>query len=420
MKMYIRRTIEDTIRPMAEQFPCVAIYGPRQCGKSTTVDFLFGEDIRKVTLDNVEDRTLAINNPRLFIETYGWPLVIDEIQKAPELFDYIKISIDEQNLKWVKNDQKRELMYIITGSSQFELQQSVSDSLAGRCGIIDMSTFSQAEKYGTGAQLFDPDIRSLLQKENETKAKYRTRKQIFEDIFTGGMPDIVTGKADRESYFRAYVSTYIEKDVRKMISQDSEIQFRNFLSLIALRTAQELKYDTLAGATGIDVRTCKRWLSILERSGIIYLLQPYMANMSNRIIKAPKLYFMDTGLCAYLCKWPDAEMLENGAMSGAFFETYVVSEMIKNCYSYNIDPNWILYYYRDIDQKEIDLLYVKQDMLYPIEIKKSEAPKKATKNFDVLNKYKMKIGTGLVIDTCDKIRPISDISYSYPVYLLGA
>ena len=129
---------------------------------------------------------------------------------------------------------------------------------------------------------------------------------------------------------------------------------------------------------------------------------------------------MDTGLCAYLCKWPDAEMLENGAMSGAFFETYVVSEMIKNCYSYNIDPNWILYYYRDIDQKEIDLLYVKQDMLYPIEIKKSEAPKKATKNFDVLNKYKMKIGTGLVIDTCDKIRPISDISYSYPVYLLGA
>ena len=139
--MYIRRTIEDTIRSMAEQFPCVAIYGPRQCGKSTTVDFLFGEDIRKVTLDNVEDRTLAINNPRLFIETYGWPLVIDEIQKAPELFDYIKISIDEQNLKWVKNDQKRELMYIITGSSQFELQQSVSDSLAGRCGIIDMSTF---------------------------------------------------------------------------------------------------------------------------------------------------------------------------------------------------------------------------------------------------------------------------------------
>lgn len=417
--MYIKRTVEKVIRNLADQFPCIAIYGPRQCGKSTTVDYLFGDKIRKVTMDDLEDRTLVKNNPRLFLETNGWPLIIDEIQKAPELFDYMKILIDEQNLKWLKNGSGKELMYIVTGSSQFELQQGISDSLAGRCGIIDMSTFSQAEKYGADGMLFDPDIHVLLERERKSAVTHRTRREVFEDIFVGGMPDVFTGKIEREAYFKSYVSTYIEKDVRKLISQESEVQFRNFLSLIALRTAQEMKYDVLAAAVGIDVRTCKRWISILQQSGIVYLLQPYMANKSKRIIKAPKLYFMDTGLCAFLCKWPNAEMLGNGAMSSAFFETYVVSEMIKNCYAHNLDPDWRLFYYRDIDQKEIDLLYVKEETIYPIEIKKAESPKKPAKNFNVLQKYDLQIGTGLVIDTCDRIRAINEISYSYPVYLLG-
>ena len=418
--MYINRTIEDTITDISKSFRCIAIYGPRQCGKTTTVTHLFGDDIRRVTLDDVDDRNLAIENPRLFLETYGWPLIIDEVQKAPNLFDYIKINIDEYNQNALKNDEPRKLMYILTGSSQFELEQGISDSLAGRCAIINMSTFSQAEKYKSPGLLFDPDIKVLLERERNGKIKYRTKKEIFEDIYTGGMPDIITGMADKETYFRSYINTYIEKDIRKLISSDSETQFRNFLSLVALRTAQELKYDVLANAAGIDVRTCKRWLSILQRSGIIYLLQPYMSNMSNRIIKSPKLYFMDTGLCSYLCKWPDADMIENGGMSGAFFETYVVSEMIKNCYAHNIDPNWVLYYYRDIDQKEVDLLYIKNNVIYPIEIKKNESPKNPVKNFSVLNKYKMEIGKGLIVDTCDKIRPIDEKAYAYPVYLLGA
>ena len=417
--MYIKRTIEKAIVSLSKQFPCIIIYGPRQCGKSTTIDHLFGGNIRKVTLDNLEDRTLANNDPRLFLETYGWPLIIDEIQKAPVLFDYIKINIDEYNRKRIREDLPIELMYIASGSSQFELQEGVSDSLAGRCGIIDMSSFSQCEKYGGKGELFDPEIATLLQREAEGKTVYRTRRQIFEDIFIGGMPDVYIGSIEKDNYFRSYISTYIEKDVRRLISQNSEIQFRNFLSMIALRTGQELKYDILANMSGIDVRTCKRWISILERSGIIYLLQPYMANLSNRIIKAPKLYFMDTGLCSYLCKWPNAEMLENGAMSGAFFETYVVSEMIKNLYSHNLDPNWYLYYYRDIDQKEIDLIFVKGNTIYPIEIKKSDSPKKPSKNFGVLKKYKQEIGKGVVIDTCEKIRPISEESYAYPAYLLG-
>lgn len=417
--MYVTRNSEPMIREVSKSFPCIVLYGPRQVGKSTTIDHIFGDDFRKVTLDDLEDRNLAIQNPKLFLETYGWPLIIDEIQKAPALLDEIKKVIDAQRLVWVKNNEERQLMYILTGSNRFELQQGISDSLAGRCGVIDMASFSQSETYGAEGKLFDPEISRLLKREKELTGKYRTRQQVFRDIFRGGMPDIVTGVSNREVYFKSYVSTYIEKDVRKLISAGSELQFRNFLSIIALRTAQELHYDTIANSIGIDVRTCKKWLSILETSGLIYLLQPYMANISNRIIKAPKLYFMDTGLCAWLCRWPDAAMLEQCAMSGYFFETFVVSELIKNFYVHNKDPKESLFYYRDIDQKEIDLIYVQQNGIYPIEIKTGSTPKKPTKNYSVLKKYKLEIRNGLVIDTCDKIRPVNEDAWYYPVCILG-
>ena len=415
--MYIKRTAEEMIIEVSKSFPCIVIYGPRQVGKSTTVDMLFSEKYRKVTLDDTDDRALALSNPKLFLESYGWPLVIDEIQKAPILLDEIKVIIDNQRLAWMRNGQPRQLMYILTGSNQFELQQGISDSLAGRCGVIDMASFSQAEKYGYNAPLFSPSVSDIRARESEGR-RYRTRKQIFEDIFMGGMPDICTGESEREAYFKSYLNTYIEKDVLKLISASSEMQFRNFVNIVALRTAQELHYDEIAASVGIDVRTCKRWISILKTSGIVYLLEPYMANISKRIIKAPKLYFMDTGLCAYLCKWPNAEMLENCAMSGAFFETFVVSEVIKNFYAYNKDPSEKLFYYRDIDKKEIDLLFVEGSNIYPIEIKKSTSPNKPTKNFDILEKYKLNIMPGLVIDTCDKIRAINEKAFAFPVYLL--
>ena len=417
--MYIKREIEETILSMSRSFPALVIYGPRQVGKSTTVARLFGQNCRMVTLDDVEDRNLALNDPRLFVETYGWPLIIDEIQKAPALLDEIKKAIDAQRLKWLNDGGERQLMYILTGSNRFELQEGVSESLAGRCGVIEMASFSQAEKLGAGGALFDPDIGVLLERERNVKVPYRTRSEIFEDIFMGGMPDVYTGVSEREAYFRSYISTYIEKDVRRLIAATSEMQFRNFVSIVALRTAQELHYDEIAANVGIDVRTCKNWLSILETSGIIVLLQPYMASVSKRIIKAPKLYFMDTGLCAHLCKWPNAEMLESCAMSGAFFEDYVVSELIKNMSSHNRDFRNYLYYYRDVDRKEVDLLYVDRGAVWPIEIKKGVAPKKPAKNFDVLQKYQLDIKTGLVIDCCERIRPIGKAAYSYPVYLLG-
>lgn len=417
--MYIKRTVEKSILEAAKSFPCIVLYGPRQVGKSTTLDYVFPANFNRVTLDDTEDRELAEKNPKLFLEVNPWPIIIDEIQKVPALLDAIKIKIDEQRKIWLKNNEERKLMYVLTGSNRFELQQGISETLAGRCGIIEMSSFTLREKKAMEAHLFTPKIEVLIQRSQQEQSEYLTRTQIFEEIYKGGMPDICTNVSERNIYYKSYVNTYIEKDVRKLIVASNETQFRNFISIVALRTAQELHYDEIAGAVGIDVKTCKRWLSILETSGIIYLLQPYMSNMSNRIIKAPKLYFMDTGLCAYLCKWPDSKMLENCAMSEAFFETYVVSELIKNFFSFNVNPRDYLYYYRDIDQKEIDLLYVDEAGIYPIEIKKGISPKNPTKNFNVLQKYKRQIKTGLVIDCCDKIRPLNEISYSFPVYLLG-
>lgn len=417
--MYIKRTIETAIKKLSESFPCIVVYGARQVGKSTTINHIFGNTYAKITLDDIDDRNLAIQNPKLFLETYGYPLIIDEIQKAPLLLDEIKKRIDEERLIWLQNNEPRQLMYILSGSNRFELQQNISDSLAGRCGVLEMTAFSQAEKWNVESSVFQPEIEILLKKEKALNSNYRSRKEIFNEIFVGGMPDIFTKVSEREAYFKSYVHTYIEKDIRKLIAADNELAFRNFISLLALRTAQELHIGELANAVGIDARTCKKWLSILETSGIIFLLQPYMSKISKRIIKAPKIYFMDTGLCSYLCKWPTAEMLESCAMSGAFFETYVVSEIVKNAYSFNLDPKSFLFYYRDIDQKEIDIIYTTQNSIYPIEIKKGINPNSPTKNFSVLKKYNQPIKTGLVIETCEKMRPINENVWTYPVYLLG-
>ncbi|MBR0418217.1 MAG: ATP-binding protein [Erysipelotrichaceae bacterium] len=416
--MYISRDIENTIKETSRYFQVITIYGSRQVGKTTTVDYLFGDTFRFVSLDNTSDYDLANDNPRGFLEAYSWPLIIDEVQKAPKLLNEIKRIVDEQRRIWMRNNQKRELMYILTGSNQFDLQTQVSESLAGRTAVLEMAGLTQLEKKNVRGRVFRIDIPELLKKERECDL-YQTREEIFQRIFEGGYPDIITGETPREMYFRSYVDTYIEKDIRKLISVDYESQFRKFMEIIALRTAQELNYENICSDAGISVPTCKRWISILETSGIIILLQPYMANMSKRIIKAPKLYFMDTGLCSYLCKWPNAQMLQDGVMSGAFFETYVISEIVKSYYNGGINPKDYLYYYRDIDKKEIDLLIVENGTIYPIEIKKCISPNKPTKNFNVLTKYNQPIMPGLVIDNTDKIRPINENVYSFPVSLLG-
>ena len=416
--MYYKRDIEKSLNRASKSFQAITIYGSRQVGKTTTVTNVF-KDFNFVTLDDGEELDLALSNPKKFLEMHKWPLIIDEVQKASNLFSYIKIIIDEQRIEWMKNNQNRQLMYVLTGSNQFELQNGISESLAGRTAVLDMGSMTQLEALKIEGNLFKPDIKDLLEKENKFNIPYTDQSEIFERIFRGGMPDIVTGESERDMYFRSYIDTYIEKDVRKIISASSEMQFRRFLSYLALRTSQSVSYEVFARELGIDSQTIKRWLSILETSGIIILLEPYMANLSNRIIKAPKLYFMDTGLCAYLCKWPNAEMLRDCAMGGAFFETFVVSEIFKSFYNHAENPKFYLYYYRDIDQKEVDLLYIEGNSIYPIEVKKGIFPNKPTKNFNVLKKYNMEIKPGLVIDCTDKIRPINDNAYTFPIYLLG-
>lgn len=417
--MYVRRDIEKLLLEAAESFQVITLYGSRQVGKTTTVGHLFGGDFDFVTLDDTEELALALTNPRTFLESHPWPLIIDEVQKAVGLLSEIKRIVDAQRKVWMKNNEPRKLMFILTGSNQFELQEGISESLAGRTAVINMSGFTQMEKRATQGALFAVDFESLMQKQRTHPGLYRSSRDIFEDIFQGGMPDICTGESARDIYYKAYIDTYIEKDVRKLISASSEMQFRKFISLIALRTAQQVVYSEISNALGINVETCKRWISILQTSGIIFLLEPYMANASKRIIKAPKLYFMDTGLCAYLCKWPNAGMLADCAMSGAFFETYVVSEIIKSFYNNGVEPRQYLYYYRDIDKKEVDILLVRDGALYPVEIKKGMAPSKPTKNFKVLEKYKMPIMRGMVIDNAERMRALNDNAFVFPVSLLG-
>ena len=417
--MYIRRDIEKVLLEAAESFQVITLYGSRQVGKTTTADYLFGQEFGFVSLDDSEELDLALTNPRAFMESHPWPLIIDEVQKAVGLLSEVKRIVDRQRRVWMKSGESRRLMFVLTGSNQFELQEGISESLAGRTAVLNMSGLTQMEKRGHTGSLFDVDFDRLMQRQRDFPDFYRPAKEVFQDIFQGGMPDICAGESQRDLYYKAYIDTYIEKDVRKLISASSEMQFRRFISLLALRTGQELVYSSVSKDLGINVETCKRWISILQTSGVIYLLEPYMANASKRIIKAPKLYFMDTGLCAYLCKWPTAEMLQDCAMSGAFIETYVVSEIVKSCYNHGVEPRQCLYYYRDIDKKEVDILLVQGGVLYPVEIKKSLAPSKPTKNFKVLAKYKMPIERGMVIENTERIRALNDDAFVFPVSLLG-
>jgi len=417
--MYLKRNIEETIKQAASSFPIIVIYGARQIGKSTLVNHVFGENFNQVTLDDNDELELASNNPKLFLEAHPWPLIIDEVQKAPKLLNEIKKIVDNQRLKWLTGDEKRRLMYILTGSNQFELQQGISESLAGRAAIIDMSSLTMMESRQIEGGLFNPDIKHLISQENLIKPNHLTKKEIFEIIFNGSMPDVVTKNSERNLYYKSYIDTYIEKDVRKLISATKELQFRQFITYLSLRTAQQINYNDISNAISIDKATCKRWLSILETSGIIILLEPYMSNISSRIIKAPKLYFLDTGLAAFLSKWPNADILEMGPSGGAFFETFVISEIVKSFYNHNVNPKNYLFYYRDIDQKEIDIIYAENNRITPIEIKKGVKPTKPNKNFNVLSKYNQEITIGLIIDFCDSIRPINEEVYTFPVSSLG-
>lgn len=408
--MYIHRHLEKQVLEASEFYPVVMVCGQRQVGKSTMLNHIREEGRRYVTLDDGNARRLAENDPALFFETYGYPLLIDEFQRVPSILLEMKKIVDQKAL----NGENNAGMFWLTGSQKFHMMQHVAESLAGRIAIFDMASLSAAEIEGRPAERFHPSLEALRQRLAHSTPKNVHR--IYEDIFRGGMPRLRTTNLDRDRFYMDYVNTYIERDIKDLAQVGKLNAFYDFLVYMAARTGQELKYGDIAGAIGVSAPTAKMWVSILERSGVLFILRPYSSNITKRLVKTPKVYFMDTGLAAYLCRWPSAETLENGAMDGAFLETYVVTEIVKSCY--NAGKTADLFYYRDVDRKEIDLLMAEGDKLYPIEIKKAKEPSKPDKNFDVLGKLKMDVQPGIVLCMSDELIPYNRQTWYCPISVL--
>lgn len=409
--MYIERHLSKQFLDASEHYPVIMVCGQRQVGKSTMLFHLKTQNRNYVSLDDMNARNLAKNDPQLFFETYGTPLLLDEFQRVPDILLEIKNIVDRNTL----NNEPCNGMFWLTGSQKFEMMQDISESLAGRVAIFEMSSFSSAELDKKEFSLFDPSIDTLKKKVPSSN----NLNNIFEKIFYGGMPKYVTEKLDRNRFFSDYVSTYIERDIKELSEIGKTDEFYQFLVYMAANTAQELKYDAISKEIGISAPTAKHWVTILEQSGIIFILRPFFKKITQRMVKTPKVYFMDTGLASYLTRWPDPETLENGNAAGAFFETFVVSELVKNYYNAGMNPE--IFYYRDIDKKEIDVVIQKGRDLYPIEIKKGKNPKNPGKNFSVLKKLETEynIKPGLIVCLSDQLIPYSKDIWYCPVSLLG-
>ncbi|MDR2870447.1 MAG: ATP-binding protein [Deferribacteraceae bacterium] len=391
---YMERTLKDTILKLSDNFKVLLITGMRQVGKTTILRQLSSDGRVYVTLDNAKDLVMAKDEPEFFFQTYPAPVLIDEIQYAPELFSHIKMLADNAHsygLVWM------------TGSQQFQLMKGVTESLAGRVVILELLGYSIYEREGLGRQQKPfiplPKPPAILKK--------RELKETYEIIWRGSFPEMASKDIDVWSnFYSSYIKTYIERDVRQIANVSNEADFIKFLSVVAARTAQELNITDIARNVDIAPNTAKAWLSILESSGIVYLLKPYYKNISKRLIKKPKLYFTDTGLCSYLCSWNSPESLEKGAMSGAIFETFVIMEIIKSHYHNGKYPAF--YFYRDNAQTEIDLLIEQDGLLHPIEIKKTANPRKADiQAFEKLAESS-NTGYGTIICMTDKARPLTE------------
>lgn len=386
--MYLTRTLEKSIQKVSDFFPVLLVTGPRQVGKTTILQACGSERRNYISLDTLENRSLAQNDPALFLQRFKAPLLIDEIQYAPQLFPYIKAAVDEK---------KQSGMYWLTGSQQFHLMKNVSESLAGRVGILHLEGFSQAERDGQPERrLFLPTPKAI-----EARAAFAPKTDIeavFHQIWKGSYPRMHEADDDMWQFFYdAYVQTYIERDIRDLGSVGNELDFLKFMKVLAARTGQLLNYSDIARDVGISAPTVKAWVSMLQTSGLIFILQPYHNNINSRVIKTPKVYFMDTGLVCYLTGWNAPQTLENCAMSGELLETYVISEIVKSWWHNGRQPN--IYYYRDKDRREIDVILEENGVLYPIEVKKKSNPNAGDiKAFDAIETVlKQKRGHGAVL-----------------------
>ena len=406
---YITRELERKFIKSSGFFKAVLVTGARQVGKTTMLKHLCeGTDRTYVTLDNMMARELAKNDPVLFFQTYKPPVLIDEIQKAPELFEQIKIMCDETDEKG---------LFWLTGSQQYKMMKKIRDTLAGRIGILNLYSLSQREKNSV---VFDTALDFSLQtlQSRQKQVAKNDVEAIFYHIWEGGMPQVI-GVDDelREEYFNSYVDTYLMRDVAEEGGITDTVKFEKFLKVCAALVSEQVNYATLAENTDISEPTAKEWIRLLQGLGIVYLLEPYANNELKRLSKTPKLYFCDTGLCAHLSMWLTPQTLQNGAVSGHYYENYVVMELVKN-YAYSPAKANITYY-RDSNAKEIDVFIEENQTIHPIEIKKSANPdSRETKKFQFLDKTALTHGNGGIICMCEEPVPIDDMNFFIPSNLI--
>lgn len=388
---YIKRLAENVIKKQEKMFKTILVTGARQVGKTTMLKNI-KSDVSYITLDDIILNQSATEDPELFLKSNKPPIIIDEIQYAPSLLRYIKIAVDGSDKK---------AQFYLTGSQQFNLMKDVSESLAGRIGILNLLGLSLREiKRIDFNEQFIPTEQYL-----ENRKKYNSSisyDEIWDIIHKGSMPALYQKESDFDMFYSGYVSTYIERDVRNLTQVGDTLSFLKFMIALASRIGQLLNLNSVANEVGISLPTAQRWLSILVSSNIVYLLEPYYNNIMKRAVKTPKIYFLDTGLVSYLTKWKNKDVLESGSMAGNFFKNFVIVEIIKSYYNTGeLRPP--IYFYRDKDKREIDLIIEQNGKLYPIEIKKSANPSKdMIENFKVLDKVK-EVGEGAIICMYNRI-----------------
>ena len=396
--MYNREATE-IIKKINSTFRVLLVTGPRQTGKTTLLKNLKPENMGYVTLDDQVLRKQAQDDPKLFLEEHHAPLFIDEAQYAPNLFSYIKINVDNSKDK----DQ-----YWLTGSQQFNLMKNASESLAGRVEIINLNSFTYSEIVkNEKKEIFNPD--------DLKKAPKIDVNDLFKVIFMGGMPEFYDNpEIDRNLYFQNYIDTYIDRDVRQLIEVGKLEEFKKFMVSIASRIGEQLNYSDIAKDCGVSVPTIISWVSVLVSSGIVYLLEPYMSSQLKRMTHIPKIYFMDTGLAAYLAGWENERHSQLSSVSGHYLENFVVCEIIKSYNARGLKPN--LSYYRDKEKHEIDLVLYKNNKLYPFEIKKTASPNSSMiSNFKYLENSKKEIATGGIICLYDNLMKLDDKNFIIPI-----
>ena len=406
---YIHRTLEQKIMDISRDYSCLLLIGPRQVGKTTMLEHLMkGSERRKVTLDDAENRRLAQSDPALFLEMHPAPVLIDEVQYAPQLFSYIKISVDNGAAPG---------SYWLTGSQAFQLMELAQESLAGRTAIVHMSALSQSELYGDGTT--EP-LSINPEKLNHRKEHLSScnSMEMYERIWKGGMPGHRSGRyTDRDVFYSSYIQTYINRDVSDMIPGVDKLLFADFIRAAACRVGRLLNTHDIAQDVGVSDDTAKRWLQVLEKSEVIFYLRPYSNNLLKRTVRTPKMYFFDTGLAAYLTKYASPEILMNGAINGAILENYTVAEIRKTWL--NSARECLMHYYRDRDTNEIDMVIEADGELHPLEIRKSTNPgTELASAFKVLDKGSVPRGTGAILCLREEISAIDRNTFILPIWMI--